>query len=318
MPSLLAKIAKPSALVAAGAAALLAVGVLAVLPLAPAQAHPARATSWTREDPSFPFRWAPCRPIPYRVNLGGTSHRNLKVLKAALADVSAATGFTFEYAGTTHAVPYARGRDSAHQVPAGSLTIAWATPRKVPSLAGGVVGLAGPGGSYRRVGTDWQIDSGAVVLDKTAHLTTAMVDGPSMMSLILHELGHALVARRHDVELTEPPRVDEPELAPIGEPQHQVRVLRARRRLGDDQEPPGHAEVGHPGLAGVEPRQKVFGPPVQRLDLRPLQSLGEVLGQGEAQVRPEGLDTTEPRADQRRLQPAPDRLDLWKLGHGSA
>jgi hypothetical protein len=170
----------------------LAVGVLAVLPLAPAQAHPARATSWTREDPSFPFRWAPCRPIPYRVNLGGTSHRNLKVLKAALADVSAATGFTFEYAGTTHAVPYARGRDSAHQVPAGGLTIAWATPRKVPSLAGGVVGLAGPGGSYRRVGTDWQIDSGAVVLDKTAHLTTAMVDGPSMMSLILHELGHAM------------------------------------------------------------------------------------------------------------------------------
>lgn len=172
----------------------LASGLLAVLPLAATYAAgpPSRAASWTREDPSFPFRWDPCRAIPYRVNLGGTPHRNLKVVRAALADVAQATGFTFTYAGSTHAVPYAAGRSSLRQVPAGGLTIAWASSGKVPALAGDVVGLGGPGPSYRRLGDEWQIDSAGVVIDKSAHLTTAMVDGPSLMSLVLHELGHAM------------------------------------------------------------------------------------------------------------------------------
>ena len=52
----------------------LASAVFAVLPLAPA--HAVSASAWTREDPSFPFRWNPCQPIPYRVNLGGGSRRD--------------------------------------------------------------------------------------------------------------------------------------------------------------------------------------------------------------------------------------------------
>lgn len=180
----------------------LASGLLAVLPLASAHAADTapdrapgaapRAASWTREDPSFPYRWDPCQPIPYRVNLAGTPHRNLKVLRAALADISDATGFTFTYVGTTREVPYAKGRSGLRQVPSGGLTVAWARQRKVPALAGSVVGLGGPGPSYRRVDGEWQIDSAGVVIDKTARLTTAMVDGPSLMSLLLHELGHAM------------------------------------------------------------------------------------------------------------------------------
>jgi len=165
-------------------------GLVAVLPATPAM--PAVTHTWTREDPSFPFRWDPCRPITYRVDLAGTPRRNLKVLRSALHDVSVASGFRFVYAGRTTAVPYAKGRSALHQVPGRGLTIAWATPRKVPGLAGHVVGLGGPGTSYSRVGSDWQIDSAAVVIDKTASLTTAMVKGPSLKSLLLHELGHAM------------------------------------------------------------------------------------------------------------------------------
>lgn len=155
---------------------------------------PAAATTptWTHEDPSFPFRWAPCQPIPYRVNLQGTPHRNLKVVRAALRKVAKATGFHFQYVGASGALPYARGRTALEQVPTGGLTIAWATPRQVPSLAGNVVGVGGPGSSYRRLGDDWEIDSGAVVIDRTARLTARMVKGPSLMSLMLHELGHAM------------------------------------------------------------------------------------------------------------------------------
>lgn len=179
--------------------AVLVGALLVVLPLTPAHAagrhaasHASRASAWTREDPSFPFRWDTCAPIPYGVNLAGTRHRNLKVLRAALADISAATGFTFQYAGRTHAVPYVRGRDQLHQVPEGGLTVAWATPRKVPGLAGNIVGLGGPGISYHRLAGEWQVESAGVVIDKTARLTTRPVRGPSLISLLLHELGHAM------------------------------------------------------------------------------------------------------------------------------
>lgn len=161
-----------------------------LLPVSPAVS--ATTHAWTPEDPSFPFRWAPCQSIPYRINLDGTPHRNVTVVKAALQQIAAATGFRFVYVGGSDAVPYARGSSTLDQVPAGGLTIAWASPRQVPALAGNVIGIGGPGASYRRVGTDWQIDSGAVVIDRTAQLTTRTVDGPSLISLMLHEIGHAM------------------------------------------------------------------------------------------------------------------------------
>jgi len=163
------------------------------------------ARQWSREDPSFPFRWDPCAPIPYRVNLGGTSHRNLREVRQALKQVAGATGFTFVYAGSTHGVPFARGRSADRPIPGQGLVIAWTTPRRVPALAGNVVGVGGPGVSYHRDRTGWQITSAGVAIDKAgaARLRRGMVDGPSVMSLLLHELGHAMglghVASKHDV-----------------------------------------------------------------------------------------------------------------------
>lgn len=151
-----------------------------------------RATAWTVEDPSFPFRWDGCESIPYRVNLGGTSGRNLGLVKAAVAQIADATGFTFTYAGATTTVPFHKGRGALEQVPDDGLYVAWSTAAAVPSLSGNVVGLGGPGVSYRRIGTQWQVHSGGVVIDKSARLSTGRGNGPTLMSLLLHELGHAM------------------------------------------------------------------------------------------------------------------------------
>lgn len=167
-------------------------GLLLLFPLAPAHAGHAARTSWTREDPSFPFRWDACHPIPYRVNLAGTPHRNLKVVKEAVAQIARVTGFDFVYAGGTAAVPFAGGSGALQQVPDDGLYIAWASARQVPGLQGNIVGLGGPGVSYQRSGDSWRVQSGGVVIDKAAHLTDARVTGPSMLSLMLHELGHAM------------------------------------------------------------------------------------------------------------------------------
>lgn len=179
--------------------------VLTAAPLAPAHATKpraakaasapvsSRASSWTLEDPSFPFRWDGCEAIPYRVNLAGTPRRNLTVLRAALRQIADATGFTFRYAGSTSVVPFRKGRSTIEQVPDDALYVAWTTSSVVPRLAGNVIGLGGPGTSYSRIGTQWRVESAGVVIDKSAHLSTAIgKNGATLQSLLLHELGHAM------------------------------------------------------------------------------------------------------------------------------
>jgi len=172
--------------------------VLTSAALAPAHAAKSaavasRASSWTLEDPSFPFRWDGCEAIPYRVNLAGTPRRNLRVLRAALDQIAAATGFRFRYAGTTSEVPFRSGRSALDQVPDDALYVAWTTASVVPRLAGNVIGLGGPGTSYSRIGTQWRVESGGVVIDKSAHLETAIGKrGATLEALLLHELGHVM------------------------------------------------------------------------------------------------------------------------------
>jgi hypothetical protein len=152
-----------------------------------------RASSWTVEDPSFPFRWDGCEAIPYRVNLAGTSRRNLTVLRVAIHEIADATGFRFTYAGRTSVVPVRKGRGALEQVPDDALYVAWSTSAVVPRLAGNVIGLGGPGVSYNRIGAQWRVESGGVVIDKAAHVSTALgKQGATLQSLLLHELGHAM------------------------------------------------------------------------------------------------------------------------------
>src|SRR5690606_29593370 len=77
----------------------------------------------------------------------------------------------------------------------------------------------------------------------------------------------------------------------------------------------GHAEVGHPGLAGGQRHEQVFGAAVDALDGRPLEPPGEAIREGEAQVGAVLAHPRQPRALEHRLQAAADGLDLGEFGH---
>ncbi len=64
-----------------------------------------------------------------------------------------------------------------------------------------------------------------------------------------------------------------------------------------DAEAAGHAEMHHQHLAVVEPGEQIFRPPVQRLDRPPGKPLGEIDGEGKAQIFAPLLDGCEAIAD---------------------
>ena len=84
---------------------------------------------------------------------------------------------------------------------------------------------------------------------------------------------------------------------------------------GLDLEAAGHAQVHHQGVAPVEGREQVFGPPVQPLDPSAGQALDEAVGQGKAQIGSSRLDPGKARPGQGELKALADGFDFWKLGH---
>ena len=135
-------------------------------------------------DGSF-RRWNPCKPIPYVVTANGASQQALDLLTGALANISASTGQTFEYKGTSDLIPLAPGVS----LPRDLLVLGFATEAQVSYLAGSVAGVAGgatsPADPSRYV-------SGMAVFDLESYSYQHMAEGPALTQIFLHELGHAL------------------------------------------------------------------------------------------------------------------------------
>ncbi|MNJ36772.1 hypothetical protein D3C77_315740 [compost metagenome] len=93
--------------------------------------------------------------------------------------------------------------------------------------------------------------------------------------------------------------------------------LEAAGRRAFQGEPPGHAQMRHPGLAGRQGEQQIFGPPVQPQHRRPLQQFDEPLGKGKAQVGTVLARRAQARALQNRLQAATDGFDFGQFRHGA-
>ena len=76
-------------------------------------------------SPVEPVRWNPCATISYRINTNGVAGTSaVNRVRAAVSEVSAATGIRFSYLGRTSVVP-----DSQLTPTAGAgadLVIAWA------------------------------------------------------------------------------------------------------------------------------------------------------------------------------------------------
>jgi hypothetical protein len=146
-----------------------------------------------------PARWNPCLPIGWRFNPLYASGTALADITAALAIVSAASGQTFTYTGTTADRPF---KDGDSHPDGENLLIGFGTPQEYPSELGTTnIGYGGPwsgawtdpiGNSVNGTRSPYEIVSGDVVLSTTHGLTRGFTNGASFGNLLLHELGHAM------------------------------------------------------------------------------------------------------------------------------
>ena len=139
-------------------------------------------------------RWDPCAgPITYRVNPHHLPPHGLVDIKRAFAQISAASGLSFSYAGRTSFVPHRKGQSALVDPPGDAdAHIAWTTPKIAPSLRA----AAGYGGAAWG-GKNSALKNGTVVLDITDYMgRTAKQKRTNRMTLLLHEFGH-LVGLTH-------------------------------------------------------------------------------------------------------------------------
>jgi len=153
-----------------------------------------------------PVTFDPCRPIHVVVRPDGQPPSGPAMLSAALAEVSRATGLVFVDDGPTTEAPsgerHLAGRWSLRSTTTPVL-IAWATEDEWPSLAGSVVGEAGPV-SQTSARSAPRFVTGQVVLDATdlAHAPGDVAGAEQVRLVAMHELGH-LVGLGHVDDPTE-------------------------------------------------------------------------------------------------------------------
>ena len=208
MPRALASRATLVALAATGAA----LTVAGALPAGATTAYSVTRTNDPATGHQTVVRWAPCtitstgaiktHYITYRVNTAGVASR-VRLVKNALAKVTAGSGLQFRYLGTTSYVPH----NAVLHYPSGDrtvfdaaqerartgaeLVIAWAKGSAsnllTPSEAG--VGTVSWSGNYT---AQLRIVQAAVVMRRGVSLEPGFTAGASVGALLLHELGHAV------------------------------------------------------------------------------------------------------------------------------
>lgn len=143
--------------------------------------------------PGSVFRWDPCRPVRYRVHLGGAPAQVTTAVTQAIARLGAATGLTFVEQGLTTYSGSAADPTQAGWPADTDLLLAVADELDVPELAGTPVGYATLHRSAWS-GLDARIERAEVVLEReyVTPSTSVGVDAAAVDQLVLHELGHAV------------------------------------------------------------------------------------------------------------------------------
>ena len=138
-----------------------------------------------------PVSYNPCRPIRYVVNPSGAPGDYLALVQQSVAEVARATGFEFEYDGTTGDRDFEhRGGMSVRSTP---VLIGWATPGEVPGLAGDVAGLGGST-AVERTPDHLTFVTGMVTLDRDVFARLDQEPGgfEQLRAIVMHELGHVV------------------------------------------------------------------------------------------------------------------------------
>jgi hypothetical protein len=159
--------------------------------------RPRGGTAWrpTRGGGAKAMRWSPCglKPgvITYRVNPHGLPRGGLAEVRRAFGMLTAATGFTFRYLGRTNVVPLKKGSGVISRN--ADVTIAYSTPRTVPSLRGPVLATTPTAAGFVGVST-YRIFQAGTVIDRTFRFRPGFGPGrrPSRGQTLVHELGHQM------------------------------------------------------------------------------------------------------------------------------
>jgi hypothetical protein len=172
-----------------------------------AATHPPATTAGSAGDHRFlalqddgsPVTFSPCRPIHYVVRPDHAPPNGSRMIAAAIAEVSRATGLRFVADGSTDE-PLRQDRDAYQPDRYGKrwapVLIAWATEDVEPDFGVDIAGEAGPQ-RVARPGGDLTYVTGTVLLDPAALSAMSRDFGePVARSVILHELGH-LVGLSH-------------------------------------------------------------------------------------------------------------------------
>jgi Matrixin len=137
-----------------------------------------------------PIAWDPCEPIPFVVNPDGAPDDWEDLVEDSVAEASDASGFDFDYGGTTDDRRWDDRASGADDV-APPVLIGWASPAEVPKLEGHTAGIGGS--TPQRSGEHVHFVTGIVVLDADAFDQMEITGRDDAMRLILaHELGHVL------------------------------------------------------------------------------------------------------------------------------
>lgn len=172
--------------------------------VAPTRASASTDYAFMATRPGFssePVTFDPCKVIHLVVNTADAPPGADRLLREAVAQVSAASGLVFTIDGTTTEPP-SKNRPSRDPGRYGSgyspALVAWTNPSVVPELEGNIAGIGGPTPDTRALSTNRHWVSGIVYLD-----------GPSMSLLLRHSsrgwaLGRAIVMHElaHLVGLT--------------------------------------------------------------------------------------------------------------------
>lgn len=143
-----------------------------------------------------PVRWNPCAPIRWTANVSRGPANGLAVLSRAVARISAVTGTTWQYVGTSTAVPTSRYLPTGPQAAYAPVLLGWTDADESDLLAGqhsNVLGMArtawfgvAAADGSRHAATR----AGVVALDRTDRLAS---QGPGSWEVVaLHELGHVM------------------------------------------------------------------------------------------------------------------------------
>ena len=137
-----------------------------------------------------PITWDPCKSIHYTVNPKGAPPGWEDTVEEAVEEISEASGFDFEYDGTTSDRRF-ENRLTGTGESAPPVLIGWADAGEVPELEGPTAGIGGSS-PVRRAGRSYFV-TGIVVLDQRAFEDMHRTGRNQAERLILaHELGHVL------------------------------------------------------------------------------------------------------------------------------